>query len=436
MANNDSGSHAPPATGPYGYNGFVPGRQYEDPVYGSLVQRVTSDHGRDDVYARNMCWSADGRRYVHRTQRVAGKTDAWDVIDVATGTVTHSGVPFGGIAADGGFDAVDPDVLWILTGREIRKVTLQEGGRWTVGGYFEAPGELGELGGSINWLDASGRTMLVRWGSEPSVYVYDRERLHEPYANPIDSRPYVGTGSYLGLSPDGRYVVGWDSRPVGMARVGRGVSWAIDHEARAVASAPVGFWSLCGDHGAFLTATDGKTYMVTHDCYSHAALWRVSVDNDAEGLNDSEQHALPGNRLLIPWSTWSDFGHISTVARGAWRDWVFVSTEDATDLVGGPVDPWHPYRQEILAVQVLTGEVRRLAHHRSRSLGEDYYAQPRVSCAWEGQVVGFPSNMNQPGVVDIFCIPFEPVTPAPTPDLPIELTLSGTRYVGTVRAEP
>src|SRR5262249_20211759 len=151
-----------------------------------------------------------------------GKADNWDVIDVATGVVTHTGIPFGSFAYDGGFDPVDPNILYYLIedrgdGRgEIHAVTLNTGGTWSDTVYFTAPGKLNDLGGSMNWLDASGRYMLVRYGAEPSVHLYDRQNLAAgPYASPIDATNYVEVGAYLGLSPDGQYVVGYDGRAVG-----------------------------------------------------------------------------------------------------------------------------------------------------------------------------------------------------------------------------
>jgi len=419
--------YAPPAGGHFGYNRFVPktipGTSYVDPVFKGTVRRLTVDHGLDDIYARNMWWSADATRYVHRTYGVPGKADNWDIINVATGRVTHTGIPFGSFAADGGFDPVNRNVLYYLVenrgdGRgEIHRVTLTGSGSWSDTVYFTAPGPLAGLGGSLNWLDASGRYMLVRYGPEPSVYLYDRQNLAAgPYGNPIDARNYVETGSYLGLSPDGQYIVGFDSRLVGQSGVGQGVSWKLDHPKRAVASTPTIFWSLCGDHGSFISASDGRNYMITYDCYSQPGLWRVDITNDATGLNEPQQQALSGNQLLIGFFTWSDFGHVSTVARGPLRDWAFVATEDTTDTFDsgefdakGKITPWHAFRQEIIAVNVLTGETRRLAHHRSRSI-LDYYNQPRLSSSWDGGVVGFASNFNKPGIVDIFLLPFSPAS--------------------------
>src|SRR5262249_40405770 len=89
------------------------------------------------------------------------------------------------------------------------------------------------------------------------------------------------------------------------------------------------------------------------------------------------------------------------------------------------------------ALNATTGEIRRLAHHRSRSVTSDYYSTPRVSASWEGDVVGFASNYDQGGsgapIVDIYAIPFgatlperAPTVPAPTPPEPPPDTSLGT----------
>src|SRR5437870_8504927 len=157
--------HMPPASGPFAYNSFVPpatqGASYVDPVFGTTVRQLTTDHVNDNIYARNMWWNADETRYLHFSK----------VIEVATGRVTHTGIPLGTSSADVGFDPVDSNVLYYLSGNQIRKVTLQAGGTWTDTLYFTAPAPLQTLGGTLNWLDASGRYMLVRYGVEPSVYL-------------------------------------------------------------------------------------------------------------------------------------------------------------------------------------------------------------------------------------------------------------------------
>src|SRR5439155_5270472 len=316
---------------------------------------------------------------------------------------------------------------------------------WSDAIFFTAPGgaAIGDLGGTLNWMDASGRYMLVRYGPEPSVYLYDRENLAAgPYANPINGVATVDSNGYLGLSPDGQFIVGYEDDVVGLESGSQGVSWQIDHsKLRTTAPAPTIFWSLCGDHGSFLSASDGRNYMINNECNNQARLWRVDITNSIIGptgyLSDDLQRKLPNNKLLLAYPTFSDPGHIATVARGPLQDWAFVSTEDESDTfdsgtadADGNITPWHAYRQEIMAVNALTGEIRRLAHHRSR-LGSDYHDQPRVSVSWGGQWVGWASNFNQSGVHDIYAVQFSG-TSSPADTTPPTVSITAPASSSTV----
>src|SRR2546427_8087599 len=92
-----------------------------------------------------------------------------------------------------------------------------------------------------------------------------------------------------------------------------------------------------------------------------------------------------------------------------------ISFNSGTADANGNITPWHLYRQEIIAFNVLTGKVRRLAHHRSRSVFNDYFASPRLSASWGGKYVGFASNFNQSGVNDIYVIPFSATSDTTSP---------------------
>ena len=71
---------------------------------------------------------------------------------------------------------------------------------------------------------------------------------------------------------------------------------------------------------------------------------------------------------------------------------VYLGCFDADSTVNAnPIATWWPLRQEIVMVNVLTGAVQRLAHHRSRQ-ADLYCRQPRVSANWDGTKVMFASN--------------------------------------------
>jgi len=95
---------------------------------------------------------------------------------------------------------------------------------------------------------------------------------------------------------------------------------------------------------------------------------------------------------------------------------VFIGPESGTDTFNSSTAGWTAYKQEILAVNVVTLEVRRLAHHRSRSVDANYYNQPRVSTSWDGSVVMWTSNFNDnspAGYSDMYAIqsPLGPLVP-------------------------
>jgi hypothetical protein len=125
-----------------------------------------------------------------------------------------------------------------------------------------------------------------------------------------------------------------------------------------------------------------------------AAVYAVDVSIPQSPTNKAKQ--IADNRQLFK-TAWADSGHFSGVSKGALRDWVFVSVESGDDTFGSTVGSWRPFMQEIVMANVVTGEVRRIAHHRSRSPQANYYYTPRVSVSWDGSVVTWASNMGYGG---------------------------------------
>src|SRR5205823_12197620 len=123
-------------------------------------------------------------------------------------------------------------------------------------------------------------------------------------AKPYNGLAVIDTGSYLGLTPDGKFIVGFG--PGGRYNHGRGLSWRIDHATRTVPTMPNEFWSLCGDHGSFLSSSDGRDYMVVANCHTVPEIWAVDITNNAAGLSEAQQRALPNNKHLIRWPTWHE----------------------------------------------------------------------------------------------------------------------------------
>jgi hypothetical protein len=405
----DTAAHPPPTTGPYAYATFVPpgvGSSYVDPIFGATIRRITADGLKDDIYARNMLWNADATKYFHY-----GK-----VVDTATGAVTHT-IPYGVFSWDTGFDPVDPNVFYYFQGATIHKVVLGPDGTHTDAVWLTAPATIHSVGGSVNWMDGQGRYFIVSYGAEPSVRVFDAQQLDlGPFTGAV---PNATDGGYAGITPSGRYVGSYGGTGA-FGGAGTGRSYAIDPVARTVVTTGTPFWNLCGDHGVFISPSDGKDYWVGGSCFNIVDVYRVDITNDITGLTEAQQRALSTNMRLLPQQTALFNNHFSAVARGPLRDWAFLDTEYGSNTIT------LPYQMEIMAINVLTGQVRRLAHHRSKLKTGDYYTQPRVSASWGGEMLAFTSNFQQDGPSDVYTLTFgADVTPpaatvtAPAPGAPI-----------------
>jgi hypothetical protein len=136
-----------------------------------------------------MWWNATGTLFWN--------VDNGDIINTTTGAVEYSSMPKGSLYGNSGFDPLDPNVYFYWHGATVRKVTLVRG-TYSDELFFTAPGPLLQLGESINWLDATGRYMVLRYGREPSVHVFDRYNLRAgAYSNAIDGA-VIDSNGFIG----------------------------------------------------------------------------------------------------------------------------------------------------------------------------------------------------------------------------------------------
>lgn len=386
----DSGVHAPPTTGTYGYNTFKPGAagfpaaggSYVDPVFGGTVRRLTNTLStgttQDDLYSRHWV-NADGTLAMHHN--VNGN----QIVNTRTGAFVYTNQPLGAINFEVFWDAQDPDKYYYYNGASLMRRNLASQTN-TIMKTFGAT--LKSLGGSVNFQSADGRYFVIRDGT--SAHVWDSQ-TDTIFAGGIATASWVDTnGGWVGITPDGNYVV-TEAGPSAQPQTEH-YSYAINKSTKTVSTTPVQFWGLCGAHADLITASNGKSYHVGFNCYGGIpGIYRVDITLNQAGRTYQQQ--LADNQLLLP-LTWEDDGHLSAVSTGPLKDWVFVSTESTVDNFNSGVSGWTAYKQEIVAVNVITLEVRRLAHHRSRSLAVDYPYQPRVTSSWDGSVVMWTSNFN------------------------------------------
>ena len=420
----DAVTHAPPATGATAYGTFNPsqagfpgkGQSFVDPIFGNTIVRLTNEVGAgswSDIYAKNGYINADSTRVVHNSP--GGR----HVLNATTGAIVRANVPGNDNAS---FAPDNPDIWWWypIGGTTLNKYSVATGTN-TVVKTFGSP--INNNGGSTDWIDASGRYMLLRLGNTWRVYDVQGDVL---YSGAIPDS-YGGSGGWGGISPDGKYVITADSPG---AR-----SWPINHTAKTLSTTGTLFWSLCGDHGDLVSASNGKTYFITYECDTEAAIYAVDVSLPQTLADKNKQRA--DNRRLID-VTWNESGHFSGVSKGALKDWAFISVESGDDTFGSSLSGWRPFKQEIVMANVLTGEVRRLAHHRSRSPFANYYDMPRVSVSWDGSLVTWTSNMglDSNGYADLYAMRVGDGAPAPPPPPSVVASFSnpasGATVAGTV----
>jgi hypothetical protein len=255
-------------------------------------------------------------------------------------------------------------------------------------------------GGSVNTQSADGRYFLVRLGGVGRIWDSQTDTLYTGNIPPPDAQ------GYLGISPDGKLAYGGNYPGTNGDAF---LSFAINHVTQTVEETGTQFWDLCGAHGVVVSASNGKNYLATFNCSDATQLYAVEMHVDRSSMSVAQQKA---SALLIfsMVPAFNDSFHAVGVSIGALKDWVFVSNEANDDGFGQTptTGNWYPFRQEIIAANVLTAEIRRLAHHRSRgNLGSNYYAQPRVSSSPTGEVIVWTSNMNDStpaGYADLYAI--------------------------------
>ena len=393
----------PPMTGNYHYNNFMPGTAgfpsvggtYVDPVFGTTVTRLTSigsKSSQSQIYARNGYHNSDG------TKMFWWDSSTTAVINSRTGTVLHTDIPTGMSPFEISFDPVDPDVYYRFSGATLIARKLSTGVDTTVHTF---PATLDSLGGSTDFIDNSGTYFVVSWGGQARIY---NKSLDLVYTGAIPSD--VPNNGWVGITPSGKHLV---NQSTGSYPNATHYSYTIDHNAHVLKTTPVQFVGLGGDHGDLISASNGKDYEVKFNSdNSPPGVYLWDLDVSMAGKSGPSQVASAA-RALVTTSSYDDAdGHLSCVSKGSNKDWCFWSSEYPGDAFNSnPQSAWSNYRQEIIAMNVMTGEIRRLVHHRSRSVVKNYSYQPRICVSWDGTVAAFASNFNNSspsGYSDIYAL--------------------------------
>lgn len=389
----DGASHTPPSSGTYAYNSFMPGvvgfpavgGAYTDPVFGGVVRRLTDNYTNsqaagDYMYSHHMA-NANGS-YVFSAQYRSGVFTLGFILNTATGAEVYTAQPTGSHPEDLAWHPTDPDKYYYFSGASLVRRNLAAQTNTTIKTF---PATLQSVGGSVNWFDKTGRYMVIKYSDLIHVWDSVEDAIYSGTFTQVEP-----TNGWVGITPDGAYVVDVSGLTASPNRENQ--SRALNHATNAIGSA-VQFWGIAGGHACLVSASNGKNYWIGFESHATAGVWRVDITLNQAGRTDAQQRA--DNTQLFP-TTFDGTGHFSCVSLGTYSDWVFYDDEYYLDTFGSS-PAWVAYAQEIAAVNVVTGEVRRLAHHRSRSPLASYYYTPRISSSWDGSVVLFTSNFNRSG---------------------------------------
>lgn len=375
----DSGIYPPPTTGTYAYNtDFRPalGASYRDPVFGKLVRRLTdigANANADPNYAFHMV-NADGTLCFHS---LADGT--FLIINTSDGSTAYSGTPYGLSSQEVRWSMTDPDKYYYWSGSSLMRRNLAAGTNTTIKTFAAT---LQTLGSSTNYQDATDRYFIVKYSNTAKLWDSQTDTI---YANPVT--PLDASG-WVTITPSGNYVV----TAAGASAVPNKQSYAypVNHGTQTISTTPNWYTGLSGDHQGIMSCSDGNDYAIT-GAYSVAELVRAALTLDSGASGYAAQEAAMQSLVTI---TYDQSIHFSPVTVGPYKDWIFVATESSTDDFDEGVSGWYAYKQEIIAINVVTLVIKRLAHHRSRSMSLAYGTYPRVSCAVDGSFVVWTSNFN------------------------------------------
>lgn len=398
----DSSSHVPPLSGADNYNSDVRpglGLSFTDTTFSTAVRQVTNigvNNSDNQSYSHCMV-TCNGTYFIHRSP-----IGTHEIRAVADGSLVESGA-YPGIAFDTQTHPTDDTKLiyYVASGGGRGLFTHVIGGSETLLKNFGA--DLLTLGSSHNIVDQTGRYYL--YATAGGVGVWDSQ-TDTTYTNQV-TNPASG-GGWCGITPDGAYLITSD---------GNWKSYPINHGTTTVSTTGTTFWTIGGDHGEVITASNGTSYGIVRSIEDGTSdIYRIPVTTDNSAANANAQRASATR--LIQWAAPSNFDVLFTHGPNGDPDIVFLSpyiesgTHPDDAFNGSPTGNWSKYKNEILALDCLVGEPpTRICYHRSRgTLSGSYFRLPRPTCNWKGTVVVFNSNMNANSgtahYADMYAVPF------------------------------
>jgi hypothetical protein len=386
----DRDSHPPPSEGPYEYSPpgtFLPGSErfpqagqsYADPVFGQTVKRVTSTYPKSD---RHVSYSAKLVMNATNTMTfLQSGSGEYYLYDTKGSVLRTNPNGLGPKNENWQWHPTDADKILFMTESELKEYSFLSDSAKPIKVF----GLSLNNGGTGEFTDQNGRYYAGLVG--------DRLRFFDRAEDVFYEKEPVGIkgNDYILIAPDGSgvLVVGGGTKAV--------TTWyPVDHGARSFKT-EADVKPICDatPHGDLITDSDGRTWFFCAGG-SIQAIGGTRVENVAT------LYKIPVEKpsdwaYVLRHDNWSLFYDFSANIRGKNRDWACWCVNWAgNDLKErAPWRDWSAFKDEILLINIKTGDLRRLCHHRSRNTKANYWWEPKASLSSDGRYVIFSSNMGR-----------------------------------------
>jgi hypothetical protein len=374
-------------------NGSFPGvgGTYTDPIFGEVLKRLTNIRpGAGSSLTFRSALNADGTKFFWRN--TSASNTLVHVLDTA-GTQVETNIPGGfGTGEDAAWDPFNPAIYYYWTGTTISQRNIATDTTSTVKTFGSTLTGVGSEHVFIahhedDTANPTNLLFLVAYGG--NIRVWNKQSDVELTGSMVNTSMDWAT-----FSPDGRWIIKGDNLfPATF------YSLRVDVIAGTVGNGTAGqtgtpFWqSMNGSaHGAPVSLTNGKTYVVTAASQLERWQYRVDVSLDQTGQSTAVQAAANTRLFMTDASGQTANPHYSCGMQGAMRNYCWISTEDYPETAAAP-GTWYAHKQEIILVHVPTAKVFRMAHHRSYPLQSRFCSNPRVNASLDGTHAVFTSGM-------------------------------------------
>ncbi len=395
---------------PTNYDSFLPpgvGGTYNDPIFSTTVKRVSNAGASGfitDEYSTINPFNADNSKFLLIHQSYFALYDGTGAFIRNLPSDVHA-------SSEPRWSRQDPNIFYFVNGNQLKRYDVASGSI-TVLRSFTQYSSISGMGESDICFDGD---HLVLAGDRRHVFVY---QISTNAAGPSFDTGGRGFDSIY-ITPNDNVTITWlqggASRYNGIEVFDRNMNFLRQ-----------------------LTRVGGHMDVTRDGTGEEVLIWTNSADPQPICNNGVVKVRISdAQQTCLATFDWSLAVNISAPDAGGWA---FVNTYAPSNPT--PSNGWATYTNEILQVRLDGGEVRRLAHHRSRPYNS-YNWTPRASTSRDGSRFVYNSNYNLQAISgygseysDVYLVllgdsapaPSPAPTPTPTPTPPPPSTSTVTRY--------